>query len=147
LSIRILQEGAAGSDTQGENLIIMVHEDAARADQVAESARRSEIAHGPAVDRPAGEYGWFGATFKDYGVRGIPAAAVIDRKDQVAFVGRFPEALEQAAKRLGPEGLRNLPKARPGYPRGRSSVPRPDTISWRDSRRTRGPSQADDLSA
>ena len=83
-------------------VFIGLHESGATADQVAEFARKRGLSYRLAVDRPADEEGWFGATFKDYGVRGIPAAAVIDRKGNVAFVGRFPEALKEAAKLLGP---------------------------------------------
>jgi protocatechuate 3,4-dioxygenase beta subunit/thiol-disulfide isomerase/thioredoxin len=83
-------------------VVIGVHESGASAEQVAEFARKRGLTYRLAVDRPAGEDGWFGATFKDYGVRAIPAAAVIDREGKVAFVGRFREALQEAAKLLGP---------------------------------------------
>ncbi len=83
-------------------VLIGVHESGATADQVAEFARKRGLTYRLAVDRPAGEDGWFGATFKEYGVRAIPAAAVIDRKGYVAFVGRFPDAIKEAAKLLGP---------------------------------------------
>ena len=82
-------------------VFIGLHESGATAGQVAEFARKRGLTYQLAVDRPIDEEGWFGATFKDYGVRGIPAAAVIDRKGNVAFVGRFPEALAEAAKLLG----------------------------------------------
>ena len=83
-------------------VLIGVHESGATADQVAEFARKRGLTYRLAVDRPADEDGWFGATFKEYGVRAIPAAAVIDRKGYVAFVGRFPDAIKEAAKLLGP---------------------------------------------
>jgi peroxiredoxin len=83
-------------------VFIGVHDSGATADQVAAFARKRGITYRLAVDRPEGEEGWFGATFKEYGVRGIPTAAVIDRKGNVAYVGRFPEALKEAARLLGP---------------------------------------------
>jgi thiol-disulfide isomerase/thioredoxin len=97
-------QAAAGHFTdKGKDLILIgLHESGATADQVAEFARKRGLTYRLAVDRPTGEEGWFGATFKDYGVRAIPAAAVIDRKGNIAFVGRFPEAIKEAAKLLGP---------------------------------------------
>jgi hypothetical protein len=79
-----------------------MHECGAPADPVAEFARKRGLTYRLALDRPAGEEGWFGAMSKDYGVRAIPAAAVIDRQGKIAFVGRFHEALPEAAKRPGP---------------------------------------------
>jgi peroxiredoxin len=77
-----------------------MHDCGAPAYSFAEFARKRGLTYRLALDRPAGEEGWFGATFKDYGVRAIPAAAVIDRQGKIAFVGRFHEALLEAAKRL-----------------------------------------------
>ena len=58
--------------------------------------------HGPMVFRVCRSipHGWFGAAFKAYGVRAIPSAAVIDRQGRIVFVGRFTEALQQAASLL-----------------------------------------------
>jgi hypothetical protein len=81
-----------------------MHECGAPEDPVAEFVRKRGLTYRLKLDRPAGEEGWFGATFKDYGVRAIPAAAVIDRQGKIAFVGRFHEALPETAKRLGPSG-------------------------------------------
>ena len=57
-----------------------------------------------AIDRPAGEEGWPGATFPSVGIRplAIPAAAIIDRQGSVAFVGPFREALQKAEDLIGP---------------------------------------------
>ena len=85
-----------------ELVMIGLHESGATVGEVAEFARKRGLTYRLAIDRPAGEDGWFGATFKDYGVRAIPAAAVIDREGKIAFVGRFPEALREAAKLLEP---------------------------------------------
>jgi thiol-disulfide isomerase/thioredoxin len=98
-----VQAAAAHFADKGKDLVIIgLHERGTTADQVAEFARKRGLTYRLAVDRPAAEDGWFGATFKDYGVRAIPAAAVIDRNGRVAFVGRFPDALKEAAKLLGP---------------------------------------------
>ncbi len=97
-----VQAAAAYFAEKTKDLVLIgMHECGAPADPVAEFARKRGLTYRLALDRPAGEEGWFGATFKEYGVRGIPAAAVIDRKGNVAFVGRFPEALKEAARLLG----------------------------------------------
>jgi thiol-disulfide isomerase/thioredoxin len=80
--------------------VIGLHDSGATVEQVVQFARRRGLTYRLAVDRPTAEEGWFGATFRDYGVRGIPAAAVIDRQGKVVFVGRFPEALRKAADLL-----------------------------------------------
>jgi RNA polymerase sigma factor (sigma-70 family) len=82
--------------------LIGLHDGGSTVERVAEFARKRGLTYPLAVDRPAVEDGWFGATFKDYGVRGIPGAAVIDRQGKVVFVGRFREALQKAADLLGP---------------------------------------------
>jgi thiol-disulfide isomerase/thioredoxin len=98
-----VQAAAAQFAGKGKDLVIIgLHESSATADEVAGFARRRGLTYRLAVDRSADEEGWFGATFKEYGVRTIPAAAVIDRQGKVAFVGPFREALQEAAKRLGP---------------------------------------------
>ena len=77
-----------------------LHDSGGTLKEVAEFAAKREMKYPLAIDHPAKEEGWFGATFAAYGVRGIPAAAVIDRAGKVVFVGRFPEALERAAALL-----------------------------------------------
>ncbi len=83
--------------------LIGLHDGGSTAEEVAAFARERGLTYRLAVDRPAVEESWFGATFQDYGVRAIPGAAVIDRKGKVVFVGRFSEALRKAADLLGPE--------------------------------------------
>lgn len=56
-------------------------------------AQKEKIKYQLAIDQRATEKGWFGKTMRDFGVRGIPKAAVIDQKGNVAFVGSFNEAL------------------------------------------------------
>jgi thiol-disulfide isomerase/thioredoxin len=99
-----VQAAAKHFADEGEGLVIIgLHEVGAAPDQVARLARERGLTYRLAVDRPAAEEdAWFGETFRDYGVRGTHTAAVIDRKGHVAFVGRFPEALKEAAKLLGP---------------------------------------------
>ena len=83
-------------------VLVGLHNSGDTVEQVAEFARKRGLTYQLAVDRPTDADGWFGATFKDYGVRAIPGAAVIDRQGKVVFVGRFPEALQKAADLLGP---------------------------------------------
>jgi RNA polymerase sigma factor (sigma-70 family) len=98
-----VQKAAAYFAEKGKDLVIIgLHEGGAGAEEVADFARKRGLNYRLAVDRPADEDGWFGATFRAYGIRGIPAAAVIDRKGRVAFVGRFPQALERAAQLAAP---------------------------------------------
>jgi thiol-disulfide isomerase/thioredoxin len=86
---------------KGDQLVLIgLHESGATVDQVATFAAKRALTYRLAIDRPAGEDGWFGAAFKAYGVRAIPSAAVIDRQGRIVFVGRFTEALQQAASLL-----------------------------------------------
>ena len=85
----------------GTDLIIIgLHESSGTVEQVAEFATKRGMTYPLAIDRPAKESGWFGATFAAYGVRGIPSAAVLDRQGKVVFVGQFREAIEKAAALL-----------------------------------------------
>ena len=95
-----IQAAAAHFADKKDLVFIGVHDSGATADQVAAFARKRGITFRLAVDRPDAEEGWFGAMFKDYGVRGIPAAAVIDRKGNVAYVG-FPERSRRPRRLLG----------------------------------------------
>lgn len=59
------------------------------------------IAHYRPVDREAGEPGWPGATFQDYGARGWSVLAVIDREGRLAYLGEdFAAALKTVETRL-----------------------------------------------
>jgi thiol-disulfide isomerase/thioredoxin len=96
-----VQAAAAHFASKGDRLVLIgLHESGTAVDQVAEFATKHALTYRLAIDRPADEDGWFGATFKAYGVRAIPSAAVIDRQGRVVFVGRFNEALQQAASLL-----------------------------------------------
>ena len=53
-------------------VLIGLHDSGATVDQVAEFARKRGLTYRLAIDRPAHEEGWFGATFQAYGVRAIP---------------------------------------------------------------------------
>ena len=46
---------------------------------------------------PTGNAGWFGKTFRAYGVSGIPQAALIDRKGNLVLVGEFSQIIARAA--------------------------------------------------
>jgi thiol-disulfide isomerase/thioredoxin len=86
-------ERFAGTDL----MIIGLHESRGTVEEVAEFAAKRGMTYPLAIDRPAKESGWFGATFAAYGVRGIPSAAVLDREGKVVFIGEFRLALEKAA--------------------------------------------------
>jgi thiol-disulfide isomerase/thioredoxin len=86
---------------KGDQLVLIgLHESGGTVNQVAKFAGNHLLTYRLAIDRPAGEDGWFGAAFKAYGVRAIPSAAVIDRQGRIVFVGRFTEALQQAVSLL-----------------------------------------------
>jgi thiol-disulfide isomerase/thioredoxin len=86
-------------------VLIGLHNSGAPAEHGTLFARNRGLTYRLAIDRPASEEGWVGATFQAYGIRphAVPAAAVIDRQGKVAFVGPFREALRKAADLLGPE--------------------------------------------
>ncbi len=70
-------------------------------DPVAAFARERGIAHYHPVDRQAGEPGWLGATFRDYGARGWSVLAVIDREGRLAYLGEdLAAALREVETRL-----------------------------------------------
>jgi peroxiredoxin len=96
-----VQAAAAHFAGTGDQLVLIgLHESGTTVDQVTKFATRQSLTYRLAIDRPAEEEGWFGAAFKAYGVRAIPSAAVIDRQGRVVFVGRFSEALQEAASLL-----------------------------------------------
>ena len=85
-------------------VLIGLHESGVTAAELAEFARKRGLLYPLAIDRPEKEEGYFGATFKAYGIRAIPSAAVIDRQGRVAYVGRFSEAIQKAAVLAGLAG-------------------------------------------
>ncbi|MGP0066131.1 MAG: sigma-70 family RNA polymerase sigma factor [Isosphaeraceae bacterium] len=87
----------------GDLVLIGLHNSGPSAGHGAPLARKQGLTYRLAIDRPADEEGWPGATFRSYGVRplAIPAAAVIDRQGMVAFVGPFREALQKAEDLIG----------------------------------------------
>ena len=96
-----VQAAAAHFAGKGDQLVLIgLHESGGTVNQVAKFAGNHLLTYRLAIDRPADEDGWFGAAFKAYGVRAIPSAAVIDRQGRVVFVGRFSEALQEAASLL-----------------------------------------------
>ena len=72
-------------------------------EDVAAFARKQGLSYLLAIDPPATEEGFVGATSPAYGVRGIPSAAGIDRDGRVAFEGRFKDPLRKAEERLHSE--------------------------------------------
>ena len=82
----------------GKGLVLLgLHDSFAEPGEVAEFAARRGLSWTMAVDRPGDG---FGATFAAYGVRSIPAAAVLDREGRLAFLGDFRGAVAKAASLL-----------------------------------------------
>ncbi|MHB1524662.1 MAG: hypothetical protein ACYCYB_11995, partial [Candidatus Dormibacteria bacterium] len=70
-------------------------------DPVVGFLRERGIAHYRPVDREAGEPGWPGATFRDYGAREWSVLAVIDPEGKLAYLGEdLTAALKEVETRL-----------------------------------------------
>ena len=85
-------------------ILIGLHNSGPTVGEAAMFARKQGLTYRLAIDHPTDEDGWPGATFQSYGIHShaVPAAAVIDRRGKVAFVGPFRQALQKAADLLGP---------------------------------------------
>lgn len=84
-------------------LLIGMHDSRGELEEVAQFAQKRGLTYQMAIDRPAADALGFGATFKAYGVHGIPNCAVIDQEGRIAFVGRLQDAAVEAAKLLDKE--------------------------------------------
>ena len=81
-------------------VLIGMHDSYTTVEKLQAFAQKESIKYQLAIDQRATEKGWFGKTMRDFGVRGIPKAAVIDQKGNVAFVGTFNEALRTVDRLL-----------------------------------------------
>jgi thiol-disulfide isomerase/thioredoxin len=81
-------------------LVIGLHDSGANLDVVSEFAKKRRLTYLLAIDETASDSDGFGATFKAFGIRGIPTCAVIDREGKVAHVGHFRDAAKVAAEIL-----------------------------------------------
>lgn len=81
-------------------VIVGLHESGGDVAAVAELARRFGLSYQLAIDRTAADSHGFGATFKGYGVQGIPNCAVIDKEGRLAYLGKFAQAADAAARLL-----------------------------------------------
>ena len=92
------------ADRSEDFILIGLHNSGPAVGEAAMFARKQGLTYRLAIDRPTDEDGWPGATFRSYGIHNhaVPAAAVIDRRGKVAFVGPFRRALQKAADLLGP---------------------------------------------
>ncbi|HEX4609006.1 MAG TPA: TlpA disulfide reductase family protein, partial [Urbifossiella sp.] len=92
----------AAAEKHGKTGLVVVglHDSSGKAEEVAAVAREHKLTYPLAVDRAGGEGDGFGTTFRAYGVRAVPGAAVIDRAGRVVYVGRFHDALEKAEQEL-----------------------------------------------
>jgi thiol-disulfide isomerase/thioredoxin len=92
---------ALAKEFAGQDFVLVgLHYAGYDAAEVAEFAQKRGMTYPVAIDQPAADSPAFGATFKAYGIRGIPNCAVLDRAGKVAFVGRFDDAAREAAKLL-----------------------------------------------
>jgi thiol-disulfide isomerase/thioredoxin len=90
---------AAAQKYAGTDLVIVgLHDAHGKPDDVAAFARTHGLTYQLAIDRAEEKH--FGATFRAYGIRGIPNAAVLDRAGRIAFVGPFKDALTKAQELL-----------------------------------------------
>jgi peroxiredoxin len=92
-----VQEFAVKFEKAG-GVVLGLHEGSESADRLSEFARKRGLTYQLAIDKP--EAASFGATFKAYGIGGIPNCAVIDQRGNVAYVGHFEEAAVQATRLL-----------------------------------------------
>lgn len=81
-------------------VLIGMHDSYATVKDLQAFAQKEKISYQLAIDQRATEKGWFGQTMHDFGVRGIPKAAVIDQQGNVTFVGYFKEALRTVDRLL-----------------------------------------------
>jgi thiol-disulfide isomerase/thioredoxin len=86
---------AAAEKHAGTNLVIVgLHAASGKPDDVAAFARTRGLTYHLAIDRA--DVKSFGATFRAYGIRAIPNAALLDRDGRVVFEGSFQDALAKA---------------------------------------------------
>ena len=84
-------------------VLIGIHDSQTSVSALQKFAEKEDIHYQLAIDQRSTEKGWFGQTMRDYGIRGIPQAAVIDQQGNVAFVGYFEEALRTVDRLLKPK--------------------------------------------
>ncbi|WP_299461835.1 TlpA disulfide reductase family protein [uncultured Gimesia sp.] len=81
-------------------VLIGMHDSHTTVEALQKFAQKEKIEYQLAIDQPSNEKGWFGQTMRDYSVRGIPQAAVIDQQGNVTFVGDFNQALRTVDRLL-----------------------------------------------
>jgi thiol-disulfide isomerase/thioredoxin len=68
-------------------VVIGLHDSGEKIADVVKFARSKGVTYPVAVDAPEATQGWFGQSFKRYGVVGIPSVAVIDPEGKVVYLG------------------------------------------------------------
>ncbi|MGH7194436.1 MAG: TlpA disulfide reductase family protein, partial [Candidatus Saccharimonadales bacterium] len=76
-------------------LVIGVHDRGAAIGELVEFTKKHGLTYVIGIDGPADEPGWFGASFKAYGVRAIPHAAIIDRHGRLVLIDHLPAVIER----------------------------------------------------
>lgn len=75
-------------------VLIGMHDSHISIPELQKFAQKNEIDYQLAIDRPSTRKGFFGETIRDFNVRGIPTAAVIDQEGNLSYIGQFSEALK-----------------------------------------------------
>ncbi|QDV20221.1 thiol-disulfide oxidoreductase [Gimesia panareensis] len=81
-------------------VLIGMHDSHISVPELQKLAEKEEIDYQLAIDRPSTRKGFFGETIRNYNVRGIPSAAVIDQQGNLAYVGYFSQALKTVDRLL-----------------------------------------------
>lgn len=81
-------------------VLIGMHDSHTSVAELQKFAQKEELDFQLAIDRPSTRKGFFGETIRNFNVRGIPSAAVIDQQGNVAYVGYFSEALKTVDRLL-----------------------------------------------
>ena len=90
---------AAAKQFDMTDLVILgMHDSSTDVETLAAFAKEKDLTYLLAIDAPSPEN--LGKSFVAYDIGGIPSAIVINRQGQVAFIGRFPQALEFAHQLL-----------------------------------------------
>jgi beta-lactamase regulating signal transducer with metallopeptidase domain/thiol-disulfide isomerase/thioredoxin len=93
-------QGLATEFAKKNFLLVGLHESSVDLAEVAQFAQKRGLTYQLAIDRPAADSLGFGATFKAYGIQGIPNCAVIDQQGHIAYVGGLQQAAVEAANLL-----------------------------------------------
>lgn len=95
-TVQAIAEKYGGTDL----VVIGVHESGAAPGELIEFAKKQGLTYAQGIDVAADEPGWFGASFKAYGVRAIPHAALVDRRGRLVLIDHLPAVIERIEDEL-----------------------------------------------